>query len=61
MIPQAIILVKLDRPDGEFGYQVAAPVFRRVADRLVILLEIPDDNDRSRLAAAESDYTTNES
>ena len=59
--PQAIILVKLDRPDGEFGYQVAAPVFRRVADRLVILLEIPDDNDRSRLAAAESDYTTNES
>ena len=49
MIRRRWSLVKLDRPDGDFGYQVAAPVFRRVAERLVILLEIPDDNVRSRL------------
>jgi len=59
--PQAVVLVKLDRPDGDFGYQVAAPVFRRVAERLVILLEIPDDAVRSRLAAAEAVYSRSES
>ena len=53
--PQAVIMVKLDRPDGEWGYRVAAPVFRRIAERLVILLEIPDDSVRARLAAAEAD------
>ncbi|MCY3780169.1 MAG: penicillin-binding protein 2 [Chloroflexi bacterium] len=53
--PQAVVMVKLDRPDGDFGYQVAAPVFRRIADRLVILLEIPDDRVRASLAAAEAD------
>ncbi len=51
--PQAVVLVKLDRPDDYFGHEVAAPVFRRVADRLVILLEIPDDDMRRRLALAE--------
>ena len=50
--PQAVIMVKLDRPDEYFGYEVAAPVFRSVAERLVILLEIPDDNARRQLAAA---------
>ena len=59
--PQAVVLVKLDRPDGDFGYQVAAPVFSRVAERLVILLEIPDDNVRSRLAAAEAEFSADES
>ena len=58
--PQAVVMVKLDRPDGDFGYQVAAPVFRRVAERLVILLEIPDDNARSRLAAAEAELSAGE-
>ena len=53
--PQAVVLVKLDRPDGDFGHQVAAPVFRRIADRLVILLEIPDDSVRASLAAAEAE------
>ncbi len=52
--PQAVVLIKLDRPDLYYGYEVAAPVFRRVANRLVILLEIPDDDVRSRLATAES-------
>ena len=50
--PQAVVMVKLDRPDEYFGYEVAAPVFRSVAERLVILLEIPDDNARRQLAAA---------
>ena len=59
--PQAVVMVKLDRPDGDFGYQIAAPVFRRVAERLVILLEIPDDNVRSRLTAAEAEFSTSES
>jgi len=52
--PQVVVLVKLDRPDGEYGHQVAAPVFRRVAERLVILLEIPNDDTRAQLAAAQS-------
>ena len=53
--PQAVVMVKLDRPDDYFGHDVAAPVFRRVADRLVILLEIPDDEVRSRLPSAGVD------
>ena len=56
--PQAVIMIKLDRPDLYYGYEVAAPIFRRVANRLVILLEIPDDDVRGRLAAAESQYAT---
>lgn len=48
--PQVIIMVKLDRPDDYYGYEVAAPVFRRLADRLVILLEIPVDEVRRNLA-----------
>ncbi len=59
--PQAVVMVKLDRPDGDFGYQVAAPVFRRIVDRLVILLEIPGDSVRSRLAAAEADINRSSS
>ncbi len=39
--PQVSILIKLDRPSGYWGSQVAAPVFRRLAERLVILLKIP--------------------
>lgn len=47
--PEVVVLVKLDRPDGYWGSQVAAPVFRRLADRLVILLEIPTDDVRHAL------------
>lgn len=39
--PQAVMMVKLDRPDDFRDSQLAAPVFKRLADRLVILLEIP--------------------
>lgn len=49
--PQVSVLIKLDRPSGYWGSQVAAPVFRRLAERLVILLEIPTDDIRHALAA----------
>ena len=52
--PQVAVMVKMDRPDADFGHQVAAPLFRRIADRLVILLEIPDDNVRARLTDVEA-------
>ncbi len=52
--PQAVVMVKLDQPKEFFAEEVAAPIFKRVADRLVILLEIPDDEVRARLAAAEA-------
>ena len=47
--PEAVIMVKLDRPDDYYGHEVAAPVFRQLADRLVILLEIPTDEARHSL------------
>ncbi len=52
--PQVVILVKLDRPDDYWGSQVAAPVFKRLADRLVILLEIPVDDIRRGLATTDN-------
>ncbi len=53
--PQLSILIKLDEPDessGRWASQVAAPVFRRLAERLVILLEIPPDDVRLNLQAS---------
>jgi cell division protein FtsI/penicillin-binding protein 2 len=48
--PQVSVLIKLDRPQvGRWASQVAAPVFRQLAERLVILLEIPNDDVRLRL------------
>lgn len=49
--PQVIVLVKLDRPTGYWGSRTAAPVFRRLAERLVILMEIPSDDIRRGLVA----------
>jgi cell division protein FtsI/penicillin-binding protein 2 len=49
--PQVIVLIKLDRPNGYWGSVVAAPVFQRLAERLVILLDIPSDAVRQELAA----------
>lgn len=50
--PQVSILIKLDRPtSGRWASQVAAPVFQRLAERLVILMEIPPDDVRHALAA----------
>ncbi len=45
--PQIAILVKIDRPTADqWGSKVAAPVFSRVAQRLVVLLGIPPDGQR---------------
>lgn len=53
--PEVVILVKLDRPDEYWGSRVAAPIFKRLADRLVILLEIPVDGVRQSLTNFEPD------
>lgn len=50
--PQVLIYVRIDRPDGIFGSQVAAPVFRNIAQRLVVLMGIPNDAERENLQAA---------
>jgi cell division protein FtsI (penicillin-binding protein 3) len=50
--PQVLILVKLDRPREYWGSVAAAPVFRNVAQRLVLLLGIPTDNVRLGLVNA---------
>lgn len=47
--PQVSILIKLDRPNEYWGSYTAAPTFRRLAERLVILLEIPTDDVRLAL------------
>jgi cell division protein FtsI/penicillin-binding protein 2 len=49
--PQIAILIKLDRPRDYWASQVTAPVFRRLVERLVILLEIPTDDIRLALSA----------
>jgi cell division protein FtsI/penicillin-binding protein 2 len=49
--PQVTVLIKLDRPTGYWGSRVAAPVFQRLAQRLVILMNIPPDDIRHALAA----------
>ena len=54
--PEVIAMIKLDRPNDFFGYEVAAPIFRRIADRLVILLEIPNDSVRRQLRAVEASF-----
>lgn len=49
--PQLVILVKIDRPTAsQWGSQVAAPVFSRLAQRLVVLLSIPPDAQRVAVA-----------
>jgi cell division protein FtsI/penicillin-binding protein 2 len=49
--PQVIVLIKLDEPNGRWASQVVAPIFRRLAERLVMLLEIPPDDVRRALEA----------
>lgn len=49
--PQLLILVKIDRPtSAPWGSVVAAPVFSKLAQRLVVLLQIPPDAVRLGLA-----------
>jgi cell division protein FtsI/penicillin-binding protein 2 len=50
--PQVSILIKLDRPtSGRWASQVVAPIFSRLSERLVILLEIPPDDIRHALTS----------
>ncbi len=45
--PQFIVLVKLDRPQtSPWGSQTAAPIFRAIAERLFVYLQIPPDEIR---------------
>ena len=48
--PQVSIIVKLGEPTSDtYASQTAAPVFRRLAEKLVTYLEIPTDADRAML------------
>ncbi len=48
--PQVIVLIKLDAPQtGRWASQVVAPLFRRLAQRLVVLMEIPNDAARQAI------------
>lgn len=50
--PQVSVFIKLDRPtSGRWASEVVAPIFQRIAEQLVILLEIPPDDIRHALAA----------
>jgi cell division protein FtsI/penicillin-binding protein 2 len=45
--PRFVILVKVDRPqESPWGSEVAAPVFRRIAEKLFAYLDIPPDEVR---------------
>lgn len=45
--PQVLVLVIIDRPTtSRWGSRTAAPTFRRIAEQLVVLLDIPPDNVR---------------
>jgi cell division protein FtsI (penicillin-binding protein 3) len=45
--PQVLVLVIIDRPtSSRWGSRTAAPTFRRIAERLVVLLDIPPDDVR---------------
>jgi cell division protein FtsI/penicillin-binding protein 2 len=50
--PQVVVYVRLDRSQtNQFGSQTAAPLFRTVAQRLILLLGIPTDAVRLGLEA----------
>ena len=53
--PVVSVLVKLDRPINYWGSQAAAPVFEELVDRLVVLMEIPNDSERFQLIAQGGD------
>ena len=44
-------LIRLDRPRDYWASLVAAPVFQRLAEKLVVALSIPPDDVRRALAA----------
>lgn len=50
--PRVIAMVRLEHPFEYWGAAVAAPVFQRLAERLVIMMNIPPDEVRHDLIAA---------
>jgi cell division protein FtsI/penicillin-binding protein 2 len=52
--PQFLVYVWLEKPQSSpWGSVVAAPVFRRAVEELVVLLNIPPDDVRRRLTSSE--------
>jgi cell division protein FtsI/penicillin-binding protein 2 len=50
--PQFIVLIKLDKPTASiWGSETAAPVFKDLVTRLVVLMQIPPDDVRHSLQA----------
>jgi cell division protein FtsI/penicillin-binding protein 2 len=48
--PQFIVLIKLDRPTASiWGSETAAPLFKQLVTRLVVLMQIPPDSVRHAL------------
>lgn len=49
--PRFIVLIRLDRPSASpWGSQTAAPVFRAMAERLFVYMQIPPDEIRAVMA-----------
>ncbi len=52
--PRFIVLIRLDRPSASiWGSETAAPTFGVLARRLVVLMQIPPDDVRVQMAAAQ--------
>ena len=50
--PQFIVLIKLDKPTSSiWGSETAAPLFKQLVTRLVVLMQIPPDSVRHALQA----------
>jgi cell division protein FtsI/penicillin-binding protein 2 len=49
--PHLSMIVMLDQPKGYWGSLTAAPLFREIVSRIVVLLEIPSDEVRNQLLA----------
>ena len=44
--PEILVYVKIDRPNLDWGSETAAPTFAKLAEELVVLLDIPPDGVR---------------
>ena len=59
--PQFVVYVWLEKPspvagsDTPWGSQIAAPVFKTIVERLVVLMKIPPDHIRQQLSMTEND------
>jgi cell division protein FtsI/penicillin-binding protein 2 len=50
--PQVLVLVIIDRPTtSRWGNTTAAPAFKRMAEQLVVILNIPPKDARQQLAS----------